>query len=74
MVIEKQKQEVLQARNMINQSKNDPSYLDKIHGKVKIIEQNLKNFKLKSRSAFGSLVDEESALMNELLMWDEKFD
>ena len=37
---------------MINQSKNDPSYLDKIHGKVKVIEQNLKNFKLKSRTVF----------------------
>ena len=73
-VIEKQKQEVLQARAMINQSKNDPSYLDKIHGKVKVIEQNLKNFKLKSRTVFEQLVDEEQTLMSEIMMWDQKFD
>ncbi len=33
----------------------------------------MKNFKLKSRSAFETLVDEETVLMNELQMWDEKF-
>eukprot|EP00347_Sterkiella_histriomuscorum_P015281 403357622 len=72
--IDKQKQEVLQARNMINQSKQDPSYLDRIHGKVKGIEQNLKNFKLKSRSAYEQLVDEEALIENELQMWEDKFD
>lgn len=51
-VIEKQRLDVDCARTMINQSKMEPSYLDKIHGKVKTIEQNLKNFKLKSRSAY----------------------
>ena len=59
---------------MINQSKSDSSYLDKIHGKVKVIEQNLKNFKLKSRTIFEQLVDEEQTLMSEILMWDQKFD
>ena len=38
VVIDKQKQEVVQAKMMINQSKQDASYLDKIHGKVKTIE------------------------------------
>ena len=38
VVIDKQKQEVVQAKMMINQSKQDASYLDKIHGKVKNIE------------------------------------
>jgi len=51
-IIEKQRLDVDCARTMINQSKMEPSYLDKIHGKVKTIEQNLKNFKLKSRSAY----------------------
>ena len=50
--IEKQRMDVDCAKTMINQSKLDPSYLDKIHGKVKNIEQNLKNFKLKSRTAY----------------------
>lgn len=59
---------------MISQSKNDPSYLDKIHAKVKGIEQNLKNFKIKSRSIYEQLFDEEILLNNELKMWDEKFD
>ena len=44
---------------MINNSKNDPNMLDKIHSKVKGIETNLKNFKLKSRTAYEQLVDEE---------------
>ena len=72
-MIEKQKQEVTQAKAMITQSKTDPSFLDKIHGKVKGIEQNLKNFKLKSRTNYEQLVDEEALLMSELQMWDEKF-
>ena len=33
-------------------TKQEPNYLDKIHGKVKGIEQNLKNFKIKSRAAY----------------------
>jgi hypothetical protein len=59
---------------MINQSKLEPSYLEKIHGKVKTIEQNLKNFKLKSRSTYEQLVDEEDAIMADLRVWEEKFD
>ena len=47
------------AKTMINQSRVESAYLDKIHGKVKGIEQNLKNFKLKSRQVFEDLVDEE---------------
>ena len=58
---------------MINQSNIDPSYLDKIHGKVKLIEQNLKAFKLKSRTAYEELVDEENTLSNDLQILDEKF-
>jgi hypothetical protein len=62
------------ARTMINQSKIDPSYLDKIHSKVKTIESNLRNFKLKSRTAYEQLADEEQAIWSELSVWDQKFD
>jgi hypothetical protein len=48
--------------------------LDKIHGKVKNIEQNLKTFKLKSRTAYEQLVDEEDLLADELESWAEKFE
>ena len=38
------------------------------------IEQNLKAFKLKSRTAYDQLVDEEQLLMSEMEMWSQKFD
>jgi len=72
--IGKQKQEVLQAKQLITQSKGDPALLDRIHSKVKGIESNLKNFKLKSRAEYEALVDEEQLIMNELDMWADKFE
>ena len=50
--IQRQSQDVDCARSMIMQSKTDPSYLDRIQSKCQMIEQNLKNFKLKSRSTY----------------------
>lgn len=58
---------------MINQSNIDPSYLDKIHSKVKVVESNLKGFKLKSRTAYEELVDQETGLSYELGLLAEKF-
>ena len=49
-------------------------YLDKIHVKIKGIEQGLKGFKLKSRAAYESLVDEEQILASEVEMWAAKFE
>ena len=57
--VEKQKQDVDCARTMIKQSKTDSSYLDRIQGKCQMIEQNLKNFKLKSRATYQKLAEEE---------------
>lgn len=55
-------------------SKGDVSALDRIHSKVKSIESNLKTFKLKSRTAYDDLVDQEMLLQNELDAWNDKFD
>ena len=57
--IQKQGQEVGQARTMITKAASDPSMVERVHGKVKGIEQNLKAFKLKSRSVYEQLADEE---------------
>ena len=59
---------------MIKQSKTDSSYLDRIQGKCVMIEQNLKNFKLKSRATYQKLVEEEQQLMAELSANSDKFD
>lgn len=59
---------------MIKQSKTDSSYLDRIQGKCVMIEQNLKNFKLKSRATYQKLVEEEQQLMAELSAASDKFD
>ena len=39
-------------KSMIQQNKLDAMFLDRVHTKTKAIETNLKNFKLKERSAF----------------------
>ena len=59
---------------MIKQSKTDSTYLDRIQGKCQMIEQNLKNFKLKSRATYQKLVEEEQELMAELSALGDKFD
>merc|ERR1712226_1286230 len=50
--VQRQGQDVDCARSMIMQSKSEPSYLDRIQSKCQMIEQNMKNFKLKSRSTY----------------------
>ena len=72
--IEKQKQDVDCARTMIKQSKTDSIYLDRIQGKCQMIEQNLKNFKLKSRATYQKLAEEEQELMAELSALGDKFE
>ncbi len=58
---------------MLTQSKHDASNLDRLHVKVRGIEQNMKAFKLKERQVYEQLVDEEVAIMQELDMWADKF-
>lgn len=72
--VEKQKQDVDCARTLIKQSKTDSSYLDRIQGKCQMIEQNLKNFKLKSRATYQKLAEEEQELMAELSALGDKFE
>jgi len=72
--VEKAKMDVDCAKSMIQQAKVDSSYLDRVHGKVKQVETNIKNFKLKERTAFEALVDEEEALEKELEAMAAKFD
>ena len=55
--VQRQSQDVDCARSMIVQSKSDPSYLDRIQSKCQMVEQNLKNFKLKSRATYQQLVE-----------------
>ena len=50
--VQRQSQDVDCARSMIMQSKSEPSYLDRIQTKCQMIEQNMKNFKLKSRATY----------------------
>ena len=59
---------------MIVQSKSDSSYLDRIQSKCQMIEQNLKNFKLKSRATYQQLVEQEQTLMAELSASADKFE
>lgn len=72
-LIHKQRQDVEQAKVLLGQSKNDVGNLDRLHAKVRGIEQNMKAFKLKERQAYEQLVDEEVAMSAELDMWREKF-
>jgi hypothetical protein len=72
--IQKHRQDVEQAKVILQTTKTDPTNLDRLHTKVRGIEQNLKGFKLKSRTAYDQLVDEEQLLMNEMEMWSQKFD
>ena len=72
--MEKSKQDVDCARSMFKQCKTDSSYLDRIQGKCQMIQQNLKNFKLKSRATYQNLVEEEQELMAELSAAGDKFD
>ena len=44
-----------QVRAVLSSQKSDPNTLDKVHAKVKTVEQNIKNFKLKSRAAYEEL-------------------
>ncbi len=66
--------DVEQAKTLINQARTDPGTLDRLHVKVKGIESNLKQFKLKSRAFYDQLVDEEYQLTNEMELWSAKFD
>lgn len=59
---------------MVSQSSRDPGVLDKIHSKVSNIEQNIKNFKLKSRAVYENLHNQESQLDGELNALLEKFE
>ena len=59
-------------KSMIQQNKLDAMFLDRVHTKTKAIETNLKNFKLKERSAFEQLVDEEMLLEQDLTIFEEK--
>lgn len=72
--IHKQRQDVEQAKTLINQARTDPATLDRLHTKVKGIESNLKQFKIKSRAVYEELADEEQLLMTEMEMWEAKFD
>lgn len=49
---EKQRQDVDCARGLINQNNGDAGQLDRIQQKCQTIDQNLKNFKLKSRTVY----------------------
>jgi predicted MPP superfamily phosphohydrolase len=73
-VIGKHKSDVEQAKTLITSQPIDPAQLDRIHFKVKTIEGNLRQFKLRERQIYEQLVDEELALENELQMWADKFD
>ena len=59
---------------MIFQSKQEPQFLDRIQSKCQMIEQNLKNFKLKSRANYSSLAEQEQVLMAELSALEDKFE
>ena len=72
--IHKQRVDVEQAKTLINQARTDPATLDRLHAKVKGIESNLKQFKIKSRAVYEELADEEHLLMTEMEMWEAKFD
>lgn len=58
--IDRQKLDVKHVKTMVSQSSRDPGVLDKIHTKVSNIEQNIKNFKLKSRAVYENLHNQES--------------
>ena len=72
--IHKQRADVEQAKTLISQARTDPATLDRLHAKVKGIESNLKQFKLKSRAVYEELADEEHLLTTEMEMWEAKFD
>lgn len=73
--IEKQKQDVDCARSMITQSKaGDASFLDRIQIKCQMIEQTLKNFKLKSRATYQTLAEIEQNMMAEISAVEDKFE
>jgi len=44
---------------MIKQASKQPEVLDRVHQKCQAIEQNIKNFKLKSKATYQNLVEEE---------------
>ena len=56
---QKQKQEVDLCKTMIKQASKQPEVLDRVHQKCQAIEQNIKNFKLKSKATYQNLVEEE---------------
>ena len=72
--VERQKLDVKQVKQMVSKSSNDPTVLDRIHAKVSTVEQNIKNFKLKSRAIYENLHDQESELDAELQAMVEKFE
>jgi hypothetical protein len=59
---------------MIAQSVKNPDILDRIHVKCQGIETNIKNFKLKSKATFQSLIDEEQLLSAELSAFEDKLE
>ena len=60
--IDKQNQDIRQVQIMIKQTQRAPENLERVQSKCQQVEQNLKNFKLKSRTTFQSLIDEEKTL------------
>ena len=73
--IQKEKQDIDCIKSMITQTKGgDEIYLDRIQQRVQQTEQNMKNFKLKSRQTYQTLVDSEQTMMAELSALEDKFD
>ena len=72
--IERQKQDVRNIKTLIGGNAAKTSDVDKIHQKVQTVEQNIKNFKLKSRAIYEKLHDEESQLQGELDALADKFE
>lgn len=71
---EKQKQEVDLCKTLIKQASKQPEILDRVHQKCQAIEQNIKNFKLKSKATYQNLVEEEQALAAEISALEDKFE
>ena len=72
--IQRQKQDVKQVKIILSKQSRDTQTLDKVHAKVQTIEQNIKNFKLKSRATYQILHEEEVNLDAELNALADKFE
>jgi hypothetical protein len=70
--IDRQRQDVDCAKTMLKQKKVE--YLDRAKAKCQTIEGNLKQFKLKSRTTYQDLAEEEKQLDAELSALEDKFE